>query len=111
MSLDKLWTKSRADRLTDPAIQTALKLERDKVIQSFRNLGHQTKETAVAIPYNTFIRPFVSVKRDKKNIIAPGNQMLAGAVDSGNNVLKLVARILLSTGRATKYGIRKAIVL
>ena len=114
MGIEKLWQKSRQDRLRDPAIQHDLDAEWDHVRSSFERLGDQTKETCAGIVYNTLVRPFVGIpvgKKGKKTEFAPAKQVLAGAADSTGKTAALVGRILLSTGRTAKYGIRKALVI
>ena len=103
MRLDKLFTKSRSDRLRDPDIQREIREEKERMKNSLRNLGNQAKETCVAIPYNTLVRPFV-----RKN---PAEQVLVGAADSTYKTVKLVGRILMTTGRVAKYGVRKTLVI
>lgn len=111
MGIEKLWTKSRADRLTDPDIQRGLDEEWDRVKQSFGRLGDQTKDTCASVVYNSVVRPFVPIKQGKKSEFAPAKQVLHGAADSTGKTLALVGRILLATGRTTKYGIRRGLVI
>lgn len=111
MGIEKLWTKSRADRLTDPDIQRGLDEEWGRVKNSFGKLGDQAKETCSAIVYNSTVRPFVSIKKGKKSEFAPAKQVVYGATDSTAKTLALVGRILLTTGRTTKYGVRRGLVI
>ncbi len=111
MGMEKLWTKSRADRLTDPDIQRDLDAEWIRVRESFGRLGDQTKETCTAIVYHSLVRPFVSIKHKKKSEFAPAKQLIAGSVDSTGKTVALVGRVLLASGRATKYGIRRSLVI
>ncbi len=111
MGMEKLWTKSRVDRLSDPHIQRDLDKEWDRVKDSFGRLGEQTKETCTAIVYNSLVRPFVSIKHGKKSEFAPAKQVIAGSFDSTGKTVALVGRVLMSTGRAAKYGIRRSFVI
>lgn len=114
MGLEKLWTKSRADRLSDPDIQRDLDAEWDRVKESLGRLGDQTKETCAAIVYNTAVRPFVEIrtgKKGKNREFAPAKQIINSAFDSTGKTMAVIGRILLSTGRAAKYGVRRAFVI
>lgn len=111
MGIEKLWTKSRNDRLRDPDILLSLHQERIRMEQSLDMLGNQAKETSTAIIYNTLARPFVSIKHKKKSEFAPAKQLIAGSMDSTAKTVALVGRILLTSGRAIKYGIRNALVI
>lgn len=110
MGLEKLFTKSRADRLADPDIQRGINEERDRVRKSFEKLGLQTKTTCSAVIYNTLVRPIVH-KSGKKFEMASARQAHEGAVDSTVKTAALVGRILMASGRAVKYGIRRTLVI
>lgn len=108
-ALEDLWKKSRADRLKDPAIQRGLDAELQRVKDSFGRLGDQAKETTAGIAYNTLVRPFVPVRGKglgKSKLDAP-TQIVSGAFDSTGKTVKLIGRVLMATGRAAKYGIRR----
>lgn len=111
MGMEKLWTKSRSDRLRDPAIQRDIDAEWRRVKESFGRLGDQTKESCAAIVYNSVIRPFVPIGRGKNREFAPVKQVLAGAADSTGKTLAVIGRVLLASGRLTKYGVRRALVI
>jgi hypothetical protein len=111
MGIEKLWTKSRIDRLADPDIQRALHAERIRVRESFARLGNQTKETCAALLYNTLVRPVTPVKHGKEYKFALAKQTIDGGVDSAAKTFKLVARILMASGRTATYGIRRALVI
>jgi len=111
MGIEKLWTKSRRDRLIDPDIQLALDREKHRMKDSLRNLGNQAKETCTAIPYNTLVRPFVRINSGGKKEFDPAKQILAGSADSTLKTVQLVGRVLMTTGRATKYGVRRTLVI
>ena len=111
MGFEKLWTKSRADRIADPAIQSDLDAEWTRVKESFGRLGNQTKETCTAVIYNALVRPLVPIKHKKGSEFAPVKQVIAGAVDSTAKTTALVGRVLLASGRTTKYGIRRALAI
>ena len=116
MSIEKLWTKSRADRLTDPDIQRNLNEEWTRTRESFGNLGNQTKATCTSILYNTLVRPITSTARaittgqgEKTKQGLPGT--VSGGVESAEQLFKLVGRVLMATGRVAKYGVRRALVI
>jgi hypothetical protein len=111
MGIEKLFTKSRVDRLADPDIQRALNAERIRVRESFARLGDQTKETCAAIIYNTLVRPLTPVKHGKEYKFAPAKQTIDGGVDSAAKTFKLIGRILMTTGRTATYGVRKTLVI
>lgn len=112
MGIEDLWKKSRADRVKDPAIQASLDAERTRVLNSLGKLGNQAKETTSAILYNAVVRPHVAIKVGKKKWeYNPGKQVSDGAVDSTIQTVALVGRVLMSAGRVTKYGVRKALAI
>ncbi|MFA7309373.1 MAG: hypothetical protein WC050_00525 [Candidatus Paceibacterota bacterium] len=111
MGIEKLWTKSRNDRLVDPVIQADLDAEWERVKQSLDHLGDRAKATCAAIIYNTVARPLVPIRHRRTSEFAPAKQMIAGAVDSTTKTLALVTHVLSTSGRATKYGVRRALVI
>lgn len=111
MGLEKLWKKSRVDRLADPDITRGLAAEHKRFKESVRTLGNQTKETCTSILYNTVVKPFVRVKNGGKREFDPVRQITEGAFDSTAKVALLVGRILFAAGRSAKYAVRKSAVL
>lgn len=112
MGIEKLVTRTRAERIIDPEIQAGLDREWVRVRESFGRLGDKTKEATAGIIYNSLVLPFVRVRKGKHGKeFAPGKQAIAGAVDSTGKVLGLVGRALLSSGRVAKYGVRRTLVI
>jgi hypothetical protein len=122
MGMEKLFTKSRAERLIDPDVQDGLDEEWERVKRSFGRLGAQTKDTCASILYNLVIKlPVATVatllttdhgkKGAKKHGTTHGEKAVNSLVDAGASALALVGRILLATGRATKYGIRRGLAI
>jgi hypothetical protein len=113
--LDKLRTMTRDQRLNDPDVQIALDAEWKRVRKSFNNLGRQSKETTVALLYNS-LRTFIprkekTKKKGEKHEPDYLKNAVERTVDSGAAMVALVGRILLSTGRATKYGVRRGLAI
>jgi hypothetical protein len=106
-----MWKQTRQERIADPDVQKGIDEEWERVKASFGRLGNQTKISCAAVIYNALIRPLVPIRKGKEVKLDPAKQIVDGAVDSTAKTLALVARILLATGRATKYGIRRALVL
>ena len=109
--LEKLWTKTRDERVRDPEVISALDAEEKRLKESWGRLGDQTKETCSALIYNTIVRPFVRVKQGKEKELNVSKQLIDGSVDSTAKILALVGRVLLATGRTAHYGIRQSIKL
>ena len=110
MGIEKLWKNTRTERAMDSEVQKALEEEWKRVRESWGRAGNQTKEACTTLIYNTTVGIFAGARNGKqKKSFDPAGNVLEGAVDSTGETLALVGRILLATGRTTKWGIRNSL--